>query len=166
MLIAKVQNGRVVDIQDYTTMFPNTSFTSSGPSAEFLIENSCMYVNTWMPYDPNTQKLVPTTPYISVPNPEQPLQWVYTVEVTQLTPEEIEKIEEEKRQENKNQAVQLLQETDWTTIPDVANPTVSNPYLANQAEFVAYRNQIRQIAVYPPATTVDWPTPPVEIWGP
>ena len=65
---------------------------------------------------------------------------------------------------NKLTAVTLLQGTDWTTIPDVADPTKSNPYLANAADFVAYRNAVRQYAIYPVAGNIDWPTPPQETW--
>ena len=64
---------------------------------------------------------------------------------------------------NKATASSLLASTDWTTIADVASPT-NNPYLGNQSEFIAYRNVIRAIAVYPPAGEVVWATPPTEIW--
>ena len=64
---------------------------------------------------------------------------------------------------NKATASSLLAGTDWTTIADVASPT-NNPYLGNQADFIAYRNVIRAIAVYPPAGQVTWPTAPTEIW--
>lgn len=66
--------------------------------------------------------------------------------------------------ECKQEATRLLYETDWTTIADVANPQVSNPYLMNQPEFVAYRSQLRQLAVYPVANPV-WPTKPTAIWS-
>lgn len=66
--------------------------------------------------------------------------------------------------ENKATASSLLSATDWTTIADVGNPQMSNPYLANQAEFIAYRNQVRQYAVYPQPGTIDWPTIPTENW--
>jgi hypothetical protein len=65
---------------------------------------------------------------------------------------------------NKLSATVLLQGTDWTTIPDVCDPTKSDPYLANANEFVAYRNAVRQYAVYPVAGDIDWPTPPQEVW--
>ena len=165
MLIAQIKNGKVVNVADYTAMFPNTSFPPSGPPASFMAEQGCMYVNTWLPYDPNTQKLQPCTPYISIPDPKQPLQWVYTVEVAQLTPEEKAQLDEQKRQANKAQAVQLLQQTDWTSIPDVGNPQMSNPYLVNQSEFIAYRSQIRAIAVNPPIVVDSWPTQPAEVWS-
>lgn len=64
----------------------------------------------------------------------------------------------------KQKATQLLYETDWTTIPDVANPQVSNPYLMNQAEFATYRSALRQLAVYPVADPV-WPVKPAEQWS-
>jgi len=64
----------------------------------------------------------------------------------------------------KRQASQLLYETDWTTIPDVADPTKSNPYLINVQDYVTYRSALRQLAVYPVANPV-WPTKPVSQWG-
>lgn len=64
----------------------------------------------------------------------------------------------------KQNAVQLLQATDWTTIPDVANPSDSNPYLTNQREFMTWRSEIRQLAVNPVANPV-WPTQPTPTWG-
>lgn len=63
----------------------------------------------------------------------------------------------------KQQASQMLYATDWTTIPDVANPT-NTPYLMNQADFIAYRNQVRQLAVNPVANPV-FPTKPTEQWS-
>jgi len=64
----------------------------------------------------------------------------------------------------KKQATQLLYETDWTTIADVADPTKSQPYLLNQADFTAYRSALRQLAVYPVASPV-WPVKPTEQWS-
>lgn len=68
-------------------------------------------------------------------------------------------------QENKEIAVNILQSTDWTTIPDVSNPEVSNPYLTNASEFAVYRNQVRAIAINPPATKYVFPEAPSEQWS-
>jgi hypothetical protein len=68
-------------------------------------------------------------------------------------------------EENKARAVQILQATDWTSIPDVADPALSNPYLTNQAEFFAYRSALRAIAVNPTEGNLDWPTQPKEQWS-
>lgn len=63
----------------------------------------------------------------------------------------------------KQQASGLLASTDWTSIADVANPAVSNPYLMNQSAFLAYRSQVRALAVnpvvdpvFPPVPTAQW----------
>lgn len=66
--------------------------------------------------------------------------------------------------DNKATASGLLSSTDWTTIADVASPT-NSPYLTNQAEFLAYRNTIRGIAVNPTAGNLTWPTQPTDTWS-
>ena len=63
----------------------------------------------------------------------------------------------------KDNASGLLYQTDWTTISDVANP-INNPYLMNQAEFIAYRNIIRGYAVNP-VTNPTFPTMPTAKWS-
>ena len=86
MLIAKINGQTVVDVADYRSMFPQTSFPDSGINAEFLLENSCMSVTVWKPYNPATQKLEPCTPYIEGDT-------VYTVQVVELPAEEIKPVE-------------------------------------------------------------------------
>ena len=80
MLIALLTDP--IQVADYTALFPNVSFPADGPDAEWLAENNCMPVNVWLPYDPATQILEPATPYIDGP-------WVYTVQVREMTPEEL-----------------------------------------------------------------------------
>jgi hypothetical protein len=95
----------------------------------------------------------------------KPSEIVETQVVRDMTPQEIADRDQQEKDSNKQQATELLYATDWTTIPDVANPTVSNPYLVNPADFVDYRNQLRAIAVNPPVTVSQWPVKPVEIWS-
>jgi hypothetical protein len=66
--------------------------------------------------------------------------------------------------QNKAQAESLLQATDWTATVDINNPQYSNPYLGNQSAFLAYRSDVRKIAVNPPVTVDVWPTKPDEVW--
>lgn len=74
------------------------------------------------------------------------------------TPEEIQA-------QNKSIAVAYLSETDWAATVDITNPQYSNPYLDNQDEFLAYRSDMRVIAVDPPTTVIPkWPSPPVAVW--
>lgn len=67
-------------------------------------------------------------------------------------------------EQNKQTAVDLLSQTDWTALPDVADPLKSNPYLANANQFNSYRNAVRQIAVSPVAGELVWPVIPQEQW--
>ena len=64
----------------------------------------------------------------------------------------------------KQEASRKLYATDWTTISDVADPSKSNPYLTNQADFVAYRSNVRKLAVNPVADPV-WPVEPTPTWS-
>lgn len=90
------------------------------------------------------------------------------VTVTPYTTEQIAQLEQESKenymQYNKQQAKNLLAQTDWTTIADVTNPALSNPYLANSADFIDYRNQLRAIVFNPPDTEIVFPTIPTENW--
>ena len=67
------------------------------------------------------------------------------------------------KQACKKKASELLYATDWTTIPDVADPA-NTPYLTNQAAFIAWRSQIRALAVNPVVDPV-FPPKPDEVWG-
>jgi hypothetical protein len=157
MLIAIVNGQTVEQVGDYQTLFPNTSFPSSGPTAEWMVENSCMYVTVYLPYDASTQYLENVAPYIDG-------NTVYTVVVAQLTPEMIEQQHQSEAAQNKTKAANLLSQTDWTAIPDVSDPIKSDPYLVNQSEFVAWRSTIRAIAVTPTYDAV-FPNIPSEIWS-
>jgi len=66
------------------------------------------------------------------------------------------------QKKNKVEASALLSATDWTVNSDV---TTGTHKLTNQADFIAYRNSVRAIAVNPPTTTATFPIVPTEIWG-
>ncbi len=66
-------------------------------------------------------------------------------------------------QQLKNQAKELLSETDYTEIPSVNNPA-NTPYLKNANEFIAYRNVVRAIAVNPTIGST-FPTAPTAQWS-
>ena len=86
-----------------------------------------------------------------------------TVTKHYLTPEEIEERNAFIAESNKDQAKELLAQTDWTTIADVSDSARSNPYLANSADFVTYRNALRAI-VFNPTYDAVFPIIPVEDW--
>ena len=68
-------------------------------------------------------------------------------------------------EDNKQAAIVLLQDTDWTQIPSVSDPALSNPYLANKNAFDVYRNSVRQYAINPVAGDITWATIPEEVWA-
>jgi len=68
------------------------------------------------------------------------------------------------KQNCKQTATAILNATDWTSIADVGDPTKANPYLINQAEFIAYRSTVRGYAVNPVVDPV-FPTAPTEQWS-
>jgi hypothetical protein len=86
-------------------------------------------------YNPDNQLIIPSPPYIPT------------------------------AEENKQTAIGLLQKTDWATIPDVADPTISNPYLTNQQAYFDYRNIVRGYTINPVAGNIEWPTQPTPIWS-
>jgi hypothetical protein len=90
---------------------------------------------------------------------------VETQIVRDMTPSEIQARDQQEMDSNKQQAEARLYETDWTTIPDVSDPALSDPYLTNAAEFAAYRSNVRKIAVNPPVTVGTWPIEPEEVWA-
>jgi hypothetical protein len=157
MFIAIVNGQTVEQVGDYQVLFPNTSFPASGPTPEWMAENSCLPVSVWLPYDPTTQYLESVAPYILD-------AVVYTIQVAQLTPEMIEQQHQSEAAQNKTTATNLLSQTDWTAIPDVADPAKSDPYLVNQAEFVSWRSAIRAIAVTPTWDAV-FSAQPNEVWS-
>lgn len=145
MNVAIISNGQVTEVGDYRALFPQTSFPASGPSDEFLAANSAMKVNVWLPYNPATGKLSACPPYIDG-------EWVYTVEVVPLTPEDIEARNEAQAQSVRAQRDRLLVECDWTQLSD--SPVDPLPWRT-------YRQELRDVpqqAGFP--WTVVWPVSP------
>jgi hypothetical protein len=102
-------------------------------------------------------------PIIAVQNDTAQIGWTY-VDGQFIAPSQPAPTPEELIQKCKEIATGILSFTDWTAIPDVADPLKSNPYLENQADFVAYRSTIRNYAVNPVVDPV-WPTQPTEQWS-
>jgi hypothetical protein len=84
MNIAKLIDGQLV-IDNYWTMFPQTSFSADGPNAEFFTENNCLKVSMFKEHDSAFQMLVGCGPY-------EENGMVYTVRV-EARPEPVATIE-------------------------------------------------------------------------
>jgi hypothetical protein len=66
--------------------------------------------------------------------------------------------------ENKAEAERRLAATDWVNQPDVYEPA-NTPHLTNRDAFLAYRSQVRAIAVNPVSGNLNWPTEPAPVWS-
>lgn len=146
MEIAIIKNG-VITTGDYKTLFPNTSFSASGPSDSFLTEHSAKKLNRFKSHDRLTQKLVSCDAYDDG-------EFVSVVRVVSLTSDEIQSAKDSAMAGIRNQRDRLLASCDWTQLPDAPSDMKS--------EWATYRQALRDF----PATLTDarqsvtWPTPP------
>ena len=144
MMIAKIENGLVADVQSYRTMFPNTSFPASGPASSFLDKQGCMKVKTFLPYDQATQKLVSSDPYIDG-------DWVFTVTVADKTADELASDNAALSSQLRRRRNNLLSETDWMALSDNTMTT----------EWASYRQALRDVTAQETFPhSVVWPTEP------
>ena len=158
MLVRVRDTGAVMYLPQWEQMFPETSFPNPIP-VETLNEFGADVVFDGPYPSCGTYQYVISGPVI-----EQDGQWFTSFEVIDMDAEQIAAKNAELAANNKTKATTLLQQTDWTAIPDVADPLKSNPYLMNQADFVAYRSTIRGIAVNPTFDAV-FPEMPAEVWS-
>jgi hypothetical protein len=139
---------------------PNTSFVKL-PKNETLSEFGMQIVfNTTQPSYTPLQYLKEDTPVFNTENQRWEQVWL----VKDKTAQEIAQEENSVKEANKSVAMDLLQQTDWTSMPDVCDPLKSNPYLTNQVEFTQYRSIIRNIAINPTVDAI-FPDMPTKIWS-
>ena len=139
-----------VNAQNEIVTYPYTFFNlqAENPYTNFGDNNDVMF---WFPQTNTATELgyklygVLSTPqpaydqltqFVTEGAPEErDGQWYQTWVVNTYDPEQQEYQDNQRKQSNKQQASTLLSQTDWTTIPAVADPAQSNPFLANQAAF-------------------------------
>ena len=147
MLIGIIENGVVSRVGHYKSIFPNTSFTSNGPSDDFLEEFNAKRVNTFIAHDPLTHKLVSSTPYVDG-------VWVYTVRVEELSAEEITEQKNARWGKVRAQRNIMLGDCDWTQLSDAPGE--------NKTEWANYRQALRDITTQDDPYNLTWPTKPGE----
>ena len=158
MLVRVRDTGAVMYLPQWEQTFPETSFPNPIPVKTLNEFGADVVLDGPYPTATTYQYV------ISGPVIEQDGAWYTSFEVIDMDAEQIAAKNAELAANNKTQATTLLQQTDWTAIPDVADPLKSNPYLMNQADFVAYRSTVRAIAVNPTFDAV-FPEMPVEQWS-
>jgi hypothetical protein len=139
-----------ITVGDYRELFANTSFPTSGPSAEFLAENNAKKVTLFKAHDRLTQKLVSSAAYDDG-------EFVCMVQVVDLTAEEIQAAKDSAMANIRGQRNQLLKDSDWTQIADCT---------ADKTAWANYRQQLRDLPssivalAIDPRTFADWPRNP------
>ena len=151
MLIAKVINNEVVQVENYLVLYPLLTFAPSGPTPEQMLELGCMHVNLFKAHDQEAQTLEACAPYIEG-------DWVYLVQVRGLTQYELNARVQSKKSMNQNRAANLLKDSDFYDLPNTSNK------IANIAAITIYRDAIRLIALNPPEVVTEWPIKPTTEW--
>jgi hypothetical protein len=131
MDIAIIQDDQIVEIGHYKKLFPATSFPTTGPDVDFMAANNVLGVTIWKAHDKTTQKLITVDPYIED-------NQVFTVAVTDKTPEDIAADTLAVANEVRAKRNQLLLETDWTQVADVQ---------VDKVIWAEYRQALRDITL-------------------
>jgi len=139
MQIAIIKDNKVESMGEHTELFPNVSFPASGPTSDWMTENSVMFVYMSRPYDRMTQKSTNVAPYIED-------NIVYLHKIESLTDSEKTAAETEVNNQtaarNREERNRRLAETDWMACSDV---TMSD-------DWKTYRQALRDIT-----THSNWP---------
>ena len=139
MQIAIIKDNKVESMGEYRELFKNVSFPKSGPSSDWMTENSVMVVAVNRSYDRMTEKISKVDPYI-----EDNVVYLHKIESltdsekTAAQTEANNRVAESQRAERNRR----LAETDWMACSDV---TMSN-------DWKTYRQALRDIT-----THSNWP---------
>ncbi len=157
MKIARLDGSKVGEIADHKTLFPNVSFPSTGPDADWLAANSCAEVVKFLAFDSATQKSEGVDPYLDNGK-------VYTRRVVDLSSNEqaaiVTAANDAAAKRNRAERDRRMAETDYLALSDA---TLTS-------DMTAYRQALRDITthanwpnlVYPDidGSGGDWPTKP------
>ena len=143
MLIAIVDGESIQRLGHYRTMFPNVSFPSSGPDAQWMAQNNAKFVLSTKSFDRTTHRIESVEPYVEG-------DYVYNVRVVALSDQETtdraNTVNEQVATSKRSERNRLLAETDWTQGND--SPLSSD----KKTEWANYRTALRNLP-----STNGWP---------
>jgi hypothetical protein len=146
MNIAVMKDGQIV-VGDSRSLFPNTSFPASGPTAEWIAQQGWP-VTVFKAHDRATQKLVPAEPYVEDGQ-------VFTVAVEAKSQDDIDADTASLAAQVRQQRDSKLAETDWAVIKATETGTPMPEAIALE------RQALRDITAQPSFPwEVQWPTQP------
>ena len=140
MYIAEMNGNTIVKIDHYRHWFKNV------PDDATLARRGFKKVNKFLPHNNLTQKLQGTTPFVDG-------DFVTTVEVVNLSADEITANKVSSLAQIRKKRNELLNSTDWTQISDST---------ANKSAYAVYRTELRNVPATigsaDPRTWSDWPS--------
>ena len=158
MQIAIIKDNKVETIGEHRELFSKVSFPATGPSSDWMTENSVLPVTMSRSYDRMTQKSTSVDPYI-----EDNVVYLHKIESLTDSEKTAAQTEANNRQaeSQRTERNRRLSETDWMACSDV---TMSN-------DWKTYRQALRDITTHNnwPNLKVpdmdgsgdnDWPTKP------
>ena len=139
MQIAIIKDNKIESMGEHRELFSKVSFPATGPSSDWMTENSVMPVTMSRSYDRMTQKSTSVDPYIED-------NVVYLHKIESLTDSEKTAAQTEVNNQtaarNREERNRRLAETDWMACSDV---TMSN-------DWKTYRQALRDLP-----THSNWP---------
>tara|TARA_B100000424_G_scaffold231601_1_gene193961 strand:+ start:762 stop:1241 length:480 start_codon:yes stop_codon:yes gene_type:complete len=135
MQIAIIKDNQVESMGEHRELFSNVSFPETGPSADWMSENSVMPVTINRSYDKMTQKSTSVDPYI-----ESGVVYLHKIEALSDSEKTAAQTEANNRQAELQRAERnrRLAETDWMACSDV---TMSE-------DWKTYRQALRDITTH------------------
>ena len=154
MLIAIVDGSSIQRLGHYKTMFPNVSFPSSGPDAQWMAQNNAKFVLSTKSFYRTTHRIESVDPYVEG-------DYVYNVRVVALSSQETtdraNTVNEQVATSKRSERNRLLTETDWTQGND--SPLSSD----KKTEWANYRTALRNLPKVSGWPNVDMPNTSVYI---
>tara|TARA_B000000532_G_scaffold85958_1_gene68954 strand:- start:27 stop:464 length:438 start_codon:yes stop_codon:yes gene_type:complete len=124
-------------------LFPNVSFTTSGPNTQFLTDHDVKEVVETLTFTTPTQKIIDADPYLDGDK-------VYIVKVENTTTEEQTALKNAEWENVRNLRNTKLKRTDWRASSDL---TLSD-------EWKTYRQALRDVPTQSDPYNITWPTEP------
>jgi len=124
-------------------LFPNTSFSITGPNADFLTENNVVELVENLSYTTPTQKLSNVDAYVEGGK-------AYNVRVENTTADEQTELINQKWIQIRELRNEILKDTDWRASSDL---TLSD-------DWKTYRQALRDVPTQSDPYNITWPSAP------
>jgi len=162
MQIAKIKDNAVEKIGEHTDLFPNVSFPATGPSLDWMTENSVMPVTMSRSYDRMTQKSTSVDPYI-----EDNVVYLHKIEALSDSEKTAAQTEANNRQAELQRVERnrRLAETDWMACSDVTMSEDWKTYRQALRDITKHSNwpNLKESGLHPEeggSDESDWPVKP------